>query len=78
MHINLHNLYCSENIICIIKSTMVRLARHVAHMGDTINANKFLVGDRETRLEGVDWVNLAEDRDWRWARLESRNNICSI
>jgi hypothetical protein len=39
----LHNLYSSPNIIRMIKSRMMRWARHVARMGEA-NAYRILVG----------------------------------
>jgi hypothetical protein len=69
----LHNLYSSPNIIRTIKSRRMRWARHVARMGEKINAYRILVGKPEgrrplgrPRWDGVDWVDLAQDRDhWR-------------
>jgi hypothetical protein len=43
----LHNLYSSPNIIRMIKSRRVRLAWHVAHMGEKQNAYRILVGKPE-------------------------------
>jgi hypothetical protein len=43
----LHNLYSSPNIIRKIKSRRVRLAGHVARMGETRNAYRILVGKPE-------------------------------
>jgi hypothetical protein len=82
----LHNLYCSPNIIRIIKSRRMRLAGHVARMGEKRNAYRILVGKhegkrplgrpghrwednikmdlREIGWSGMDWIDLAEDRDW--------------
>jgi hypothetical protein len=40
----LHNLYCSPNIIRIIKSRRMRWAEHVARMGDNRNVYRLLVG----------------------------------
>jgi hypothetical protein len=39
----LHNLYCSPSIIRIIKSRRMRLARHVAGMGEKTNAHRILM-----------------------------------
>jgi hypothetical protein len=39
----LHNLYNSQNIIRMIKTNRIRLARNVARMGDE-NAHKIVVG----------------------------------
>jgi hypothetical protein len=43
----LHNLYCSPSIITIIKSRRMRLAGHVAQMGEKRNAYRILVGKPE-------------------------------
>jgi hypothetical protein len=81
----LHNLYCSPNIIRMIKSRRMRWAGHVARMGKTRNAYRILVGKpegkrplarprnswvdnikmglREMGWDGVDWIELAQDRD---------------
>jgi hypothetical protein len=40
----LHNMYCSPSIIRIIKSRMMRLAGHVARMGEKRSAYRILVG----------------------------------
>jgi hypothetical protein len=39
----LHNLYASPNIIRVIKSRRIRLAGHIALMGDMRNAYKILI-----------------------------------
>jgi hypothetical protein len=43
----LHNLYCSPNIIRMIKSRRMRWAGLVAGMGETRNAYRILVGKPE-------------------------------
>jgi hypothetical protein len=43
----LHNLYCSPSIIRIMKSRRMRLAGHVARMGEKMNAYRILVGNPE-------------------------------
>jgi hypothetical protein len=53
---NLHNgelfdLYCSPNIILVIKSRRVRWAGHVAHMGKRRDAYRALVGKREGKRQ---------------------------
>jgi len=40
----LYDLYCSPNIILVIKSRRMRLARNVARMGDWRSAYRVLVG----------------------------------
>jgi hypothetical protein len=48
----LHNLYSSPNIIRMIKSRRMRLAGHVARMGEKRNAYRILVGKPEGRPLG--------------------------
>jgi hypothetical protein len=43
----LHNLYSSPNIMTIIKSMRMRMAGHVARMGEKRNAYRILVGKPE-------------------------------
>jgi hypothetical protein len=45
----LHDLYSSPSIIRIIKSKRMRLAGHVARMGEKRNAYRLLVGKPERR-----------------------------
>jgi len=40
---NLNDMYCSPNIVRVITSTGVRLAWHVAYMGDRRGAYRVLV-----------------------------------
>jgi hypothetical protein len=42
--LELHNLYSSPSIVKIIKSRRMRLAEHVAQIGEKMNAYKMLVG----------------------------------
>jgi hypothetical protein len=86
----LYALYSSPNIIRVIKSRRLRLAGHVARMGERRGAYRALVGKpdgrrplerprrrwednikmdlREIGWGGMDWINLAQDRD-RWRAL---------
>jgi hypothetical protein len=80
--------YSSLSIIRMIKSRRMRLAGHVARMGENRNAYRILVGKpggkrplgrprrrwvdnikmdlREIGWDGLDWIDLAQDRDqWR-------------
>ena len=93
----LHNeeidgLYCSSNIVRVIKSTRMRWARHVARMGERRGVYSALVGKPEGKRSlgrpknrwednvkmdlqevgcgGMDWIELAQDRD-RWRELVS-------
>jgi hypothetical protein len=43
----LHNLYISSNIIRVIKSWRMRLAGHVARMGEIKNAYRIVIGKPE-------------------------------
>jgi hypothetical protein len=77
----LHNLYYSPSIIRMIKSRRMRLAGYVARMGENGNAYRILVPLgrprrrwvdnikiylREIGWDGMDWIDLAQDRDqWR-------------
>jgi hypothetical protein len=51
----LNDLYSSSNIICMIKSRRLRLARHVARTGENRNAYRVWVGKLEERghLDGL-------------------------
>jgi hypothetical protein len=81
----LYNLYFSPNIIRMIKSRMMKWARHVARIGEKRNTYRILVGKpkgkrplrrprrwwvddikmvlREIGWDGVDWMDLAQNRD---------------
>jgi hypothetical protein len=77
----LHNLYSSPNIIRMIKSGRMRWAGHVARIGEKRKAYRILVGKPEgkrprgrprrrwvdnIKINGMDWIDLAQDRDqWR-------------
>jgi hypothetical protein len=84
----LHNLYSSPNLIRMIKPKRMKLAGHVARMGEKRNSYRILVGKpegkrplriprrrwvdnikidlREIEWDGMDWIDLAQDRDqWR-------------
>jgi len=45
----INDLYCSSNIIRVIKSRKIRWAGHVAHMGERRGTYKILVGRYERR-----------------------------
>jgi hypothetical protein len=45
----LHNLYFSPNIIRMMKSRRMRLAGHVARMGEKRNACRILIGTPERK-----------------------------
>ena len=86
----LNNLYCSPNIVRVIKSRRMRWAGHVARMGEGRGVYRILVrktegkrplGRTRCRWEdnikmdlqevgcgGMDWIELAQDRD-RWRAL---------
>ena len=85
----LNDLYCSPNIVRVIKSRM-RRGRHVARVGERRDIYRVLMGKPEgkrplgrprrrwednikTYLQeagcgGMDWIELAHDRD-RWRAL---------
>jgi hypothetical protein len=82
-----HDLYCSSNIIWVIKSRRMRWVGHVACMEERRGVYRVLVGKpeakrslgkprhgwediiktdlQEVRWGGLDWIDLAQDRD-RW------------
>jgi len=86
----LNDLYCSPNIVRVIKSRRTRWAGHVVCMGERRGVYRVLVGKAEgkrplgrPRLRwednikmdlqevgcgGMDWIELAQDRD-RWQAL---------
>jgi hypothetical protein len=84
----LNDLYCTPNIVRVIKSRRMRWAGHVARMGEGRGVCRFLVGKPEGRRPlgrprhrwedniemdiqevgcgGMDWIELAQDREgWR-------------
>jgi hypothetical protein len=61
--IKLHNLLSSTHIIRVTKSRTVKWAGHVAHRGPSRRRDdKIITGLKDTDWEGVDWINLAQDR----------------
>jgi hypothetical protein len=77
----LNDLYCSPDIVLVIISRRIRWAGHVARMGERRGVCRVLVGKpegkrhlgrpsikmdlQEVRCWGMDWIDLAQDRD-RW------------
>jgi hypothetical protein len=57
----------SPNIIRVIKSRRMRWAGHVARMGEGRVAYRIL-DLQEVGWDGVDWIDMAQDRD-RWRAL---------
>ena len=87
----LNDLYCSRNIVRVIKTRRMRWAGHVARMGKGRGIYRVLVGKPEGKRPlgrlrrrwednikmdlqevgccgGMDWIDLAQDRD-RWRAL---------
>ena len=86
----LNDLYCSSNIVRVIKSRIIRWAGHVARTGERRGVYMVLVGKSEGKRPlgrprhrwednikmdlqeagcgGMDWYELAQDRD-RWRAL---------
>jgi len=82
------DLYCSHNIVRVIKSRRMRWAGHVARIGEETGVYRVLVGKPEGRRPlgrpryrweddikmdlqevgcgGMDWIEMAQDREkWR-------------
>jgi len=80
-----NDLYCSPNIVRVIKSRRMRWAGHVARMGERIGVYRVLVGKSEGKRPlrrprrrwentikmdlqevgcgGMEWIDLAQDKD---------------
>ena len=88
----LNDLYCSPNIIQVIKSERMRQAWHVAHTGEGRGASRVWVGKPEGKnhLEdpGIDWriilkwiLKLLEGCAWTgliWLRLGTGGGLLLI
>jgi len=93
----LNDLYCSHNIVRVIKSRRMRWAGHVARMGERRGVYRVLVrkpegkrplGRHRRRWEenikrdfqevgclGMDWIELAQDRDRWWTLVNAVMNL---
>jgi len=93
----LNDLYCSPNILRVIKSRIMRWAGHVERVGKGRGVYRVLMGKREGKKPfgrsrrrwednikmdiqelccgGMDWIELAQDRD-RWRVLV--NSLMSL
>jgi hypothetical protein len=77
----LNNLYSTPNYVRVIKSRKMRLAAHVAHTVEedrrtTQGKCEGKKGNNKTGLQevecvGVDWIDVAPDRDRRWALVNA-------
>ena len=88
----LNDLYCSPNIVRVIKSKRMRWAGHVARMRTRTGEYRVLVekfegkrplGRLRRRWEerwifrkwGMDWIELAKDRDMWWTLVNAAINL---
>jgi hypothetical protein len=82
----LHSLYSSLNIVGVIKSRMMRWARHVACMREGRGVYGVLVGGgrimfrwtlylREIGIDEVNWIWLAQDRVQWQAFVSTATNL---
>ena len=87
----LNDLYSLPNILRVIKSRRMRLARHVACMGERRGIYRVLLGKpegkrplgrprhridhQEVGCGGMDWIELAEDMDRWWALVNVVMNL---
>jgi hypothetical protein len=51
----------------------MRGRNHLEKLG--IDGRIILKHRREIRIEGVDWIDLAQDRDWWWALVNMIMNV---
>jgi hypothetical protein len=72
----LHNLYASPNVITVNKSVKMKWAENLARMGEMKSAWKFWSEDLKGKdREGVDLIDLAQDRDQRRAFVNTAMNV---
>jgi hypothetical protein len=87
----INDLYSSPNIFRVIKSRRMRWVGHVARMGERRCVYRILVGKPEGKRRtwehnikmglqevgcgGMDWIELARDKDWWWTLVNSVRSL---
>jgi hypothetical protein len=69
----LHSLYSSPYIVTVIKSRRMKWAGHVACMGE--GEDNIKMDLRERGIDGVNWIQLAQNRVRWWAFVNMVMNL---